>query len=107
MFRRHKIDAAAALICKTLFLFSPNFDKCIYEVQKLLQECRKLITQFDFENLSRKGCDLEKFVESLILAGNSHSVVLKKYKSKIYENVTTVACIIILNVKSLLRDMYI
>ena len=87
MFRRHKFESAAALICKTLFLFSPSFDKCIYEVQKLLQECRKLITQFDFENLSRKGCDLEEFVESLILAGNSHSVVLKAYKRKIYENV--------------------
>ena len=34
IFRRHKFESAAALICKTLFLFSPNFDKCIYEVQK-------------------------------------------------------------------------
>ena len=42
------------------------------------------VTQFDFENLSKnKGCDLEEFVESLILAGNSHSVVLKAYKRKI------------------------
>ena len=85
LFRSNKFKSAGDKIKNNLFIFKPIFNKCIFDVHKLLFQCRSIITHFSLKDMPKDGYTLEAYINSHQEMTVKHHEVIKLYNGNINE----------------------